>query len=60
MSGSERVEAAARMSAEAREVTRAGIRHRHPTWTEAEVHAEFLRLTLGDELAAKVLESRRP
>lgn len=55
MSGSERVAIAIRMSEEARDVTRNGIRHRHPDWDDQQVHRELLRLTLGDALAAKVL-----
>lgn len=56
MEGSERLLLALRMSDEAREVTRDGIRHRHPEWSEAEIHAELLRLMLGRELANKVIE----
>mgnify|MGYP006137444093 CR=1 FL=1 len=34
-------------AAEAREITLAGIRHRHPDWTDEDVHRELLRLLLG-------------
>ena len=54
MSGPERLVAAMRMSDEASAVTRDGIQHRHPEWSEEAVHAEFLRVTLGEELASKV------
>jgi hypothetical protein len=57
MSGPERLLAAMRMSDDAAAVTRDGIRHRHPDWSDAAIHAEFLRVTLGEELAAKVLAS---
>jgi Rv0078B-related antitoxin len=57
MSGPDRLLAAMQMSDDAAAATRDGIRHRHPEWSEAEVHAGFLRVTLGEDLAAKVLAS---
>lgn len=48
---------ACHMSDDAREVTLAGIRHRHPDWTDDAVHRELLRLTLGAELADRVLSA---
>ena len=45
-----RVQIALEMSEETREVTRQGIRHRHPEYDEAEVEAALRRLILGDEL----------
>ncbi|MEO8246165.1 MAG: hypothetical protein ABI622_03505 [Chloroflexota bacterium] len=44
------------MGDEGLEVTRTGVRHRHPDWTEAQVHRESLRLLLGSELATRVLD----
>lgn len=38
------------MSEELRRVTAAGIRSRHPDYTQAEVRWALLRLTLGDDL----------
>ncbi len=47
---SRRVEIAARLSAETRELTRAGIRARHPEYSDAEVEIAGRRLWLGDDL----------
>lgn len=55
MDGPTRLLQALEMSEDAREVTLAGIRHRHPDWTARQVHAELLRLLLGRELATRVL-----
>jgi hypothetical protein len=44
MSGEQRILLAFEMSEFARELARAGIRHDHPEWTEAEVARELLRL----------------
>ncbi len=41
------------MSDEIRRVTAAGIRHRHPGYSEAEVRWALLRLVLGDTLFTK-------
>jgi hypothetical protein len=62
LDGSTRVRMAVDMSEEARHVTLAGIRHRHPDWTDTAVHQELLRLLLGRELTSAVLErlSTRP
>lgn len=59
LDGPRRLQMALRMSDDSREITLAGIRHRHPDWTDAEVHRELLRLLLGRELAAAVTQ-RRP
>lgn len=59
LDGPTRLQMALRMSDDSREITLAGIRHRHPDWTDAEVHRELLRLLLGRELAAAVTQ-RRP
>jgi Rv0078B-related antitoxin len=44
MTGEQRILAALEMSVFARELARAGIRHDHPDWTEAQVERERLRL----------------
>ena len=59
MDGPTRFRMALEMSEEARSVTVAGIRHRHPDWTDAAIHREMLRLMLGRELATAVLERSR-
>ena len=58
--GPQRLQMALRMSDDSREVALAGVRHRHPDWTDDEVHTELLRLLLGGELAAAVADRRRP
>lgn len=60
LDGPARVQMAWRMSDEARNISRAGIRHRHPDWTDARVHAALLELLLGPQLATEVLNSRTP
>lgn len=50
MSGSQRVELAVQMSEDAREIARAGIQARHPTYTAADVECALRRLILGDDL----------
>jgi hypothetical protein len=59
LDGPTRFRLALEMSEEARQVTLAGIQHRHPDWTDAAVHRELLRLLLGGELASAVLERAR-
>ena len=56
LDGPTRLQMAMAMSEEVRSVTVAGIRHRHPDWTDAAVHRELLRLMLGRDLATAVLE----
>jgi hypothetical protein len=51
MTPEQRVALAAEMSDEIRAVTEAGIRHRHPEWTDDEVQAELARIVLGPALA---------
>ena len=58
MSGSERVEMAWRMSEAARELTVAGIRHRHPDWTDEQVHDAFLEQLHGRPVAGEIRRSR--
>jgi len=53
--GSTRVAMALEMSDQARAISAAGIRHRHPDWTDGQVHEALLVLLLGDELAQRVL-----
>ena len=50
MSGSERVELAFEMSRDAREVSLAGIRHRHPEYSEEQTQYALFRMLLGDSL----------
>ena len=59
LDGPTRLQMALRMSDDSREITLAGIRHRHPDWTDDDVHRELLRLLLGRELAATVAHRRR-
>jgi hypothetical protein len=47
MTPEQRVAAAAEMSDEIRAVTEAGIRHRHPACTDAEVRAALAAIVLG-------------
>lgn len=58
LDGPTRLRMALQMSDDSRDVTRSGIRHRHTGWSDAEIHAELLRLMLGRELSRAVL--RRP
>jgi hypothetical protein len=55
LGGPNRLVAACRMSDDSREVTLAGIRHRHPDWADAAVHGELLRTMLGSTLGPVVL-----
>jgi hypothetical protein len=50
MPGSRRAEMAMEMSEAVRETARAGIRSRHPEYSDEQVHLAFLRLVLGEEL----------
>jgi hypothetical protein len=52
LSGSERVERSMAMADEVKEVTLAGIRHRHPDWTDADAHREWLCRLHGPVVAA--------
>ena len=49
MSGEQRILLAFEMSEFARELARAGIRHDHPEWSEAEIARELLRLAFLPE-----------
>jgi hypothetical protein len=57
LGGETRLLMACQMADEARALSEAGIRARHPDWTDAEVRGELLILLLGRDLAAKVLEA---
>lgn len=46
------MERSTEMADEVRQVTLAGIRHRNPEFSDAEVHREWLRILHGDALAA--------
>lgn len=59
MSGPERVAKAFEMSEAARAVTEAGIRYRHPEWSDEQVRDGLMALLLGEELARAVRESRQ-
>lgn len=50
MTGEQRLLLAIRMSEDAREISRSGIRHRHPEYDEGEVEWALRRLMLGDPL----------
>ena len=50
LGGARRVELAFEMSAQAREISIAGIRSRHPELSPAEARTRLLRRLLGDEL----------
>jgi hypothetical protein len=49
-----RLAQAFQMTAAARALSAAGIRQRHPEYTERQVKLALIRLTLGDELFRKV------
>ncbi|MCH7685344.1 MAG: hypothetical protein IH899_01450 [Planctomycetes bacterium] len=48
-----RLEMGAELSNSLRERVEAGIRRRHPDYSEQQVRRAFLRLTIGDELFQK-------
>jgi hypothetical protein len=54
MTGDQRVRMAVQMSEDAREISRCGIRARHPGYTPVEVEQALRRLVLGDELVRRV------
>ena len=54
MPAEKRLELALRMSDTLREVTAAGVRQRHPTYSSDQVRLAVIRLSLGDELFRKV------
>jgi hypothetical protein len=54
LGGAARVEIAFRLNALVRQTAMAGIRRRHPAYTDDDVIAAYRRLTLGDELVQQV------
>lgn len=50
MAPEKRLEMACRMSDEARQLSAAGVRARHPEYTDREVELAVIRLCLGEEL----------
>jgi len=58
MSGAERIELALSMSEAAREVSLTGIRHRHPQWTDEQVHHAFLEQLHGPDVAEAMSSAR--
>jgi hypothetical protein len=55
LTGSERVERSVAMAEEVKQITLAGIAHRNPGFTEAEIHREWLRILHGDALAKSLM-----
>lgn len=58
MGGRARLEMALQMSEDARAVSEAGIRHRHPDWVDEQVRRALYALLLGEQLAQRVIASR--
>lgn len=58
MTGPERVARAFDLSAAARATSEAGIRHRHPDWSDEQVQDALLELLIGASLARAVRRSR--
>ena len=58
LGGTERVAILFRLNALVRETAMAGIRRRHPSYAEAQVHMAFRRIVLGDELMRKVFPNQ--
>ena len=56
--GSERVAIQFRLGSAARAMTRAGIRGRHPGYTDDEVEMALARIILGDALVRQVWPDR--
>lgn len=53
-----RVRLAASLSADTRELTRAGIRSRHPAYTDEEVDLALRRVLYGDDLVGRAWPGR--
>lgn len=53
MGANQRLQTALRLSDDLRRLTAAGIRRRHPDYTEGQVRWAMLRRALGDELFAE-------
>ena len=58
MTPAERVERMAEMCDELKVVALAGIRARHPAYSDADADAAYLRLTLGDDLFRRAFPTR--
>jgi len=58
MGAAERMAIAFRLTDAVRRFAIAGIRHRHPDYTEANVQQAFARLRLGDALARAMWPDR--
>lgn len=58
MTPAERLAIGAALSDEIRVIAEAGIRHRHPTWTDGQVGEALAWILLGPELARKVDRAR--
>jgi hypothetical protein len=54
LGGAARVEIAFRLNTLVRQTAMAGIRRRHPAYTDDDVIAAYRRLTLGDKLVQQV------
>ena len=60
MTGEERVAIALRLTRMAREAARAGIRARHPEYSEDELRRAFFRMLHGDGARTSVRQARAP
>ena len=58
MTGPERVAKAFDLSEAARATSEAGIRHRHPDWSDEQVQAALMELLIGRALARAARRSR--
>jgi hypothetical protein len=58
LGGSRRADLAGQLSAATREITRAGIRSRHPVYDEEQVELALRRLLYGDVLFRRVWPDR--
>jgi hypothetical protein len=54
MSGEQRVAIAMRLTRLARDASRAGVRARHPEYSEGEVRRAFFRMLHGDAVTSQV------
>jgi len=54
LSGSDRVERSMEMAEEVKQVTLAGIAHRHPEFSSTQVHREWLRILHGEAVASLI------
>ena len=58
MGGTARVSIAFELTEAVRRLALAGIRHRHPEYTDEQIQAAWARLTLGDDLYREVWPGR--